>query len=230
MWPREPEGPPPRPRGGSCRSAPCRRSGRACARGVAHPSPGRAARRSPPPPSAAGRSRDRTPPRARARGPGRTGPGAGPRPARSRSPGPPWSTPKAAIRYPSLESSSFGSSSTRSTGNVTRPITGSSSLNRRASPRGPWTVSGRSRCRSANVFSIPGSPSTWSAWKWVMNRSSSSISPTELISWRWVPSPQSISSRSPPRRMSVAGSPRRGLGDEPAVPRKRTSRSMWGLC
>src|SRR5687767_5246298 len=63
-----------------------------------------------------------------------------------------------------------------------------------------------------------------------MNRSSSSIRPTELISCRCVPSPQSISSRSPPRLTSVAGSPRRGLGEEPAVPRKRTSRSIGPLC
>ena len=59
-----------------------------------------------------------------------------------------------------------------------------------------------------------------------MKTSSSSTRPTERTSWRWVPSPQSNSSRSPPRRTSVAGRPRRALGAEPAVPRKRTSRSM----
>src|SRR3954471_23989686 len=49
----------------------------------------------------------------------------------------------------------------------------------------------------------------------------------ERSSWRCVPSPQSNSSRSPPRRISVAGRPRRAVGAEPAVPRKSTSRSMW---
>src|SRR5215217_6833680 len=59
-----------------------------------------------------------------------------------------------------------------------------------------------------------------------MNSSSSSTSPTERRSCRCVPSPQSNSSRSPPRRTSVAGRPRRALGAEPAVPMKSTSRSM----
>src|SRR5206468_11522144 len=58
-----------------------------------------------------------------------------------------------------------------------------------------------------------------------MKTSSSSIRPIDLSSWRWVPSPQSNSSRSPPRRTSVAGSERRAVGAEPAVPMKRTSRS-----
>src|SRR5829696_3297178 len=49
------------------------------------------------------------------------------------------------------------------------------------------------------------------------------------MSWRCVPSPQSTSRRSPPRRTSVAERPRRGLGEEPAVPRKSTSRSMAAL-
>src|SRR5206468_2045729 len=83
-------------------------------------------------------------------------------------------------------------------------------------------------CR-LNVLSMPGSPSTWSAWKWVMNTSSTSTRPTERTSWRCVPSPQSNSILSPPRCTSVAGSPRRAVGAEPAVPRKSTSRFMAGL-
>src|SRR3954447_3841422 len=75
---------------------------------------------------------------------------------------------------------------------------------------------------------MPGSPSTWSAWKWVMNTSSSSTRPTERTSWRWVPSPQSNSSLSPPRVTSVAGRPRRAVGADPAVPRNNTSRFMAG--
>src|SRR5437764_256019 len=59
-------------------------------------------------------------------------------------------------------------------------------------------ASGCSRPRRPNVFSIPGRPRKWSAWKWLMKISSSSSSPTERSSWRWVPSPQSNSSRSPP--------------------------------
>ena len=38
-------------------------------------------------------------------------------------------------------------------------------------------VSGCSRSRRANDFSIPGSPSQWSAWKWVMNTLSKSSEP-----------------------------------------------------
>src|SRR4051794_34686542 len=76
---------------------------------------------------------------------------------------------------------------------------------------------------------MPGRPRKWSAWKWVMKTVSRSISPTERTSWRWVPSPQSKSRRSPPRRTSVAGSPRRAVGAEPAVPTKRTSRSIARL-
>ena len=45
-----------------------------------------------------------------------------------------------------------------------------------------------------------------------MKTSSSSTSPIERSSWRCVPSPQSNSRRSPPRRTSVAGRPRRGGG------------------
>ena len=95
------------------------------------------------------------------------------------------------------------------------------------SPAGPYTVSGCSRSRSAKDLSIPGSPNQWSAWKWVMNTHSTSASPTERSSWRCVPSPQSNSSRSPPRRTSTAGSPRRGLGTEPPVPAKNSERSMF---
>ena len=53
-------------------------------------------------------------------------------------------------------------------------------------------------------------------------------SPTVRSSWRWVPSPQSKSRRSPPRRSSVAGRPRRAVGTEPAVPAKKSERSMRG--
>ncbi len=87
-------------------------------------------------------------------------------------------------------------------------------------------ASGCSRSRSAKDLSIPGSPSQWSAWKWVMNTQPTSASPTERINWRCVPSPQSNSSRSPPRRRRIAGSPRRGLGTEPPVPAKNRERSI----
>ena len=43
---------------------------------------------------------------------------------------------------------------------------------------------------------------------------------------RWVPSPQSIRMRSPPRRTSDAGRPRRAVGAEAAVPRKSTLRAI----
>ena len=94
------------------------------------------------------------------------------------------------------------------------------------SPAGPYTLSGCSRSRSANDFSIPGSPSQWSAWKCVMNTHSTSASPTERSSWRCVPSPQSNSSLSPPWRTSTAGSPRRALGTDPPVPAKNMDISM----
>src|SRR3954452_19380776 len=93
-------------------------------------------------------------------------------------------------------------------------------------PGGPNTVSGRSRSRRSKVLSRPGSPSQWSAWKWVRKTSSRSARPTERRSWRWVPSPQSNSSRSPPRRTSTAGMPRRAVGTEPAVPAKKIERSV----
>ena len=48
---------------------------------------------------------------------------------------------------------------------------------------------------------------------------------SERSSCRCVPSPQSKSSRSPPRRTSVAEGARLAVGIEPAVPRKITSRS-----
>src|SRR3954470_24807199 len=59
-----------------------------------------------------------------------------------------------------------------------------------------------------------------------MKIASSSGSPTERRSCCWVPSPQSNSSRSPPARSSIAGSPRRAVGTEPAVPAKKSERSM----
>src|SRR3954469_3983101 len=93
---------------------------------------------------------------------------------------------------------------------------------------GPWMVSGRLRSRRSNVFSIPGSPSQWSTCKWVMKTSLMSLRPMDRTSWRCVPSPQSKSRRSPPRRTSSAGSPRRAVGAEPAVPAKKSERSMVG--
>src|SRR3954449_5649297 len=59
-----------------------------------------------------------------------------------------------------------------------------------------------------------------------MKIASSSGSPTERRSCCWVPSPQSNSSRSPPARSRVAGSPRRAVGTEPAVPAKKSERSI----
>src|SRR3954471_23497146 len=59
-----------------------------------------------------------------------------------------------------------------------------------------------------------------------MKTSSNSTRPIERSSWRCVPSPQSKSRRSPPRRSSVAGSPRRAVGTEPAVPAKNSDRSI----
>src|SRR3954465_9272431 len=53
-------------------------------------------------------------------------------------------------------------------------------------------------------------------------------SPTVRRSWRWVPSPQSNSSRSPPRRSSSAGRPRRAVGTEPPVPAKNSERAIRG--
>ena len=58
-----------------------------------------------------------------------------------------------------------------------------------------------------------------------MKTASSSGRPTERSSCCWVPSPQSNRSRSPPARSSSAGSPRRAVGTEPAVPAKKTDRS-----
>src|SRR5919202_1431345 len=94
------------------------------------------------------------------------------------------------------------------------------------SPGGPCTASGRSRPRRSKVLSRPAGPSQWSAWKWVRNTSSTSGRPMERTSWRWAPSPQSKRRRSPPRRTSRAGMPRRAVGTEPAVPAKKTSRSI----
>ena len=71
-----------------------------------------------------------------------------------------------------------------------------------------------------------GQPEVWSAWKCVRKTSSTSTSPIdERSSWRCVPSPQSKSSRSPPRRRSSAEGARRAVGTEPDVPRKTRSRS-----
>ena len=83
-----------------------------------------------------------------------------------------------------------------------------------------------SRSRSSKDFSIPGSPSQWSACRCVRNTHSTSGNPTVRISCLCVPSPQSKSHRSPPRRTSAAGSPRRAVGTLPAVPAKNTDRSM----
>ena len=59
-----------------------------------------------------------------------------------------------------------------------------------------------------------------------MKTASSSGSPTERSSCCCVPSPQSNSSRSPPARSSSAGRPRRAEGTEPAVPAKKSERSI----
>ena len=59
-----------------------------------------------------------------------------------------------------------------------------------------------------------------------MKIASSSGSPTERSSCCWVPSPQSNRMRSPPARSSSAGRPRRAVGTEPAVPAKKSERSM----
>src|SRR5438034_4620255 len=59
-----------------------------------------------------------------------------------------------------------------------------------------------------------------------MKTSVMSLRPIERTSWRCVPSPQSNSTRSPPRRTSRAGSPRRAVGAEPAVPAKNSERSI----
>src|SRR5919108_3758548 len=87
-------------------------------------------------------------------------------------------------------------------------------------------VSDRSRARRSNVLSMPSKPSQWSRWKCVMKIASSSASPTERSSCCCVPSPQSNSSRSPPARSSRAGSPRRAEGTDPAVPAKKSERSI----
>src|SRR5512132_493790 len=58
-----------------------------------------------------------------------------------------------------------------------------------------------------------------------MKISSRSTRPTsERSSWRWVPSPQSNSSLSPPRLTRVAAGARCAVGADPDVPRKTTSR------
>src|SRR3989442_74179 len=91
---------------------------------------------------------------------------------------------------------------------------------------GPWTVSGSSRSRRSKVLSMPGRPSQWSTCRWVMNTSVMSLRPIERTSWRCVPSPQSNSTRSPPRRTSRAGRPRRAVGAEPAAPAKNSERAI----
>src|SRR5436305_15119511 len=57
-----------------------------------------------------------------------------------------------------------------------------------------------------------------------------SARPIVATSWRWVPSPQSKSTLSPPRRTSSAGIPRRAVGTDPAVPAKNTERSTRAVC
>ena len=54
--------------------------------------------------------------------------------------------------------------------------------------------------------------------------------PDRLQQLRWVSSPQSNSSRSPPRRR-ITGSPRRAVGIEPPVPAKKIDKSIgWPVC
>src|SRR4051794_40192350 len=78
----------------------------------------------------------------------------------------------------------------------------------------------------SNVLIIPGNPSQWSRCRWLMKIASRSGSPMLLRSWCWVPSPQSNRIRSPPARNRIAGSPRLGVGTLPAVPAKKSERSM----
>ena len=59
-----------------------------------------------------------------------------------------------------------------------------------------------------------------------MNTAPTSGRPTERSSCCWVPSPQSNRIRSPPARSSSAGSPRRAVGTDPAVPAKKSDTSM----
>src|SRR4051794_38614189 len=58
-----------------------------------------------------------------------------------------------------------------------------------------------------------------------MKIASMSGSPTERSNCCCVPSPQSNRSRSPPARSRIAGSPRRAVGTDPAVPAKKIERS-----
>src|SRR3954447_4296655 len=58
-----------------------------------------------------------------------------------------------------------------------------------------------------------------------MKMSSTWTSPVERCIWRWAPSPQSKSRRSPPRRARTQAVARRAVGTEPPVPRKTRSRS-----
>src|SRR3954470_6559455 len=73
---------------------------------------------------------------------------------------------------------------------------------------------------------MPGRPSQWSAGRWLRYTASTPGRPTVRRSWRWVPSPQSNRSRSPPRRSRTAGRPRRAVGTDPAVPAKNSERSI----
>ena len=59
-----------------------------------------------------------------------------------------------------------------------------------------------------------------------MKIASMSGSPMLRRSWCCVPSPQSNRSRSPPARSSSAGRPRLGVGTLPAVPAKKSDRSI----
>src|SRR3954468_22794147 len=81
----------------------------------------------------------------------------------------------------------------------------------------------------SKVLIIPGSPSQWSRCRWLMKIASSSGRPMLRSSWCCVPSPQSNRMRAPPARSSIAGSPRLGVGTEPAVPAKKIDRSMKRL-
>ena len=59
---------------------------------------------------------------------------------------------------------------------------------------------------------------------------SRSTSPSpERSSWRWVPSPQSTSQRSPPRATRVAAVPRAAVGTDAAVPMNVTNRSIGAI-
>ena len=118
-----------------------------------------------------------------------------------------------------------GSSSYSSTGNPTRPMIGRSAPNRRAQARRavdaqrPLALAQPERLEHAGQAEHVIGVEVGDEDVLELNQ------PVDRTSWRWVPSPQSNSRRSPPRRTSVAGRPR-ALGAEPAVPTKRR-RGPW---